>query len=208
MWYSRTINDRLANFGSPQTAVTDDASSLWYRDQMFLHIWRSIDRCCFQIAVTTCNWQTTKEVPFRAWSQLCDSMVNVSGKLVLNPACQLVSLQNSGVPEYRATTNGYLWNEYHRTKFSYCKYQDVAGCCHPNSFRTTKQSSLTPRSPHPYPTKTHRYLEDQNWKPFPYICNFVCKDLTNRVSVFPSHLNLAGFSTKLLLAKFLRDALI
>ena len=60
----------------------DDPSGWWYRGQIFLLSACSIDRCCFQMAVTTHNWQATKVVPLSPWSQLCNMMVNVPEKVV------------------------------------------------------------------------------------------------------------------------------
>ena len=71
-----------ASFVSQQIADDDDPLSWWYRGQIFLLNVHSIDRCCFQMAVTTRNWQATKVVPLSLWSQLCDMMVNVPGRVV------------------------------------------------------------------------------------------------------------------------------
>ena len=81
--YSPTIDDRRANFVSLQTAGGDDASGWWYRGQIFLlsGSGRSADRCCFQMAMTAHNCQATKIVPLSLWSQLCNTMINVSGGL-------------------------------------------------------------------------------------------------------------------------------
>ena len=144
--YSRIIHvdNTLANFVSPQTAGGDDASSWQYRG-------RSIDRCCFQMPMTACNWQATKIGPLSLWSQLCDTMVNVFERLIFEPIFHLISLQAAGVPGKRITTNKCQLNEHYLTKFLYCKSQGVVVCCHPNLSMASKESfercSLSPKSP-------------------------------------------------------------
>ena len=96
----------------------------------------------------------------------------------LKPICHLSSLQNSGVPEYRTTTNKCQWNEFNLIHFY---------------IKNLKGSLCAVTQPHPWPIRRFFSMSHQ---------------LQSRLKLipvkefFPPLLYVIGFTIGLLLAKF------